>query len=65
MAAVPDRANTPDHNVLAISGALLVGGFVVNAIQRMLLHPTGAEDEHEAIFTPSSPSTLDPVARRA
>jgi hypothetical protein len=25
-------------------------GFVVNAIQRMLLHPTGAEDDHEAIF---------------
>jgi hypothetical protein len=37
--------------VLVLSGALLLGGFVVNAIQRMLLHPTGAEDDHEAIFT--------------
>jgi hypothetical protein len=36
---------------LTLSGALLLGGFVVNAIQRMLLHPTGAEDDHEAIFT--------------
>jgi len=37
--------------VLTLSGALLLGGFVVNAIQRMLLHPTGEEDNHEAIFT--------------
>jgi hypothetical protein len=36
---------------LRLSGGLLLGGFVVNAIQRMLLHPTGAEDDHEAIFT--------------
>jgi hypothetical protein len=36
--------------VLTLSGALLLGGFVVNAIQRMLLHPTGEEDDHEAIF---------------
>src|ERR671916_714164 len=36
---------------LIISGALLFVGFVVNAIQRMLLHPSGAEDEHEEIFT--------------
>jgi hypothetical protein len=36
--------------VLTLSGVLLLGGFVVNAIQRMLLHPTGAEDDHEAIF---------------
>jgi hypothetical protein len=26
-------------------------GFVVNVIQRMIWHPTGAEDDHEAIFT--------------
>jgi hypothetical protein len=26
-------------------------GFVVNAIQRRIWHPTGAEDDHEAIFT--------------
>ena len=40
-----------DRSVLTVSGALLLGGFVVNAIQRMLLHPTGEEDNHEAIFT--------------
>jgi Domain of unknown function (DUF4386) len=38
-------------SALTLSGALLLVGFVVNAIQRMLLHPTGAEDDHEAIFT--------------
>ena len=42
--ALADRA-------LTLSGALLLGGFVVNAIQRRLLHPAGAEDDHEAIFT--------------
>jgi hypothetical protein len=42
--ALADRA-------LTLSGALLLVGFVVNAIQRMLLHPTGEEDDHEAIFT--------------
>ncbi len=40
-----------DRSALALSGALLLGGFVVNAIQRMVLHPTGEEDNHEAIFT--------------
>jgi hypothetical protein len=40
-----------DRGVLRLSGALLLGGFVVNAIQRMILHPTGEEDNHEAIFT--------------
>src|ERR687895_15227 len=40
-----------DRGALTLSGALLLVGFVVNAIQRMLLHPTGAEDDHEAIFT--------------
>jgi len=34
----------------AADGALLPVGFVVNAIQRMLLHPSGAEDDHEATF---------------
>jgi hypothetical protein len=38
-------------SVLTLSGALLLGGFVVNAIQRMTFHPTGEEDNHEAIFT--------------
>src|ERR687896_1267301 len=39
------------ERALTLSGALLFAGFVMNAIQRMLLHPTGAEDDHEAIFT--------------
>src|SRR5918998_1847801 len=39
------------NRALTLSGALLVFGFVVNGIQRMLLHPSGAEDDHEAIFT--------------
>jgi hypothetical protein len=34
------------RGALILSGA----GFVVNAIQRMIWHPSGAEDDHEAIF---------------
>ena len=46
------RASGPsaDRGALTLSGALLLVGFVVNAIQRMLWHPSGAEDDHEAIF---------------
>ena len=40
-----------DRGALTLSGALLLFGFVVNGIQRMLLHPTGEEDAHEEIFT--------------
>jgi hypothetical protein len=40
-----------DRGALTLSGALLLVGFVVNAIQRMLWHPTGKEDDHEAIFS--------------
>ena len=40
-----------DRGALALSGVLLLVGFVVNAIQRRLLHPTGEEDDHKAIFT--------------
>ena len=40
-----------DRGALTLSGALLLVGFVVNAIQRMLLHPSGPEDVHEAIFS--------------
>ena len=36
---------------MTLGGVLLLVGFVVNGIQRMLLHPGGAEDDHEAIFT--------------
>jgi Domain of unknown function (DUF4386) len=39
------------YPALTLSGALLLIGFVVNAIQRMLLHPSGPEDDHEEIFT--------------
>jgi Domain of unknown function (DUF4386) len=46
------QESTPEpKRALILSGALLVVGFVVNAIQMMLLHPTGAEDDHEAIFS--------------
>ena len=43
--------NVAQHGALTLSGTLLLVGFVGNAIQRMVLHPTGAEDDHEAIFT--------------
>src|SRR5919204_1800170 len=39
-----------DLGALTLSGALLLVGFVVNGIQRMIWHPTGAEDDHEAIL---------------
>src|SRR5918997_2218755 len=38
------------ERALTLSGALLLGGFVVNAVQRTLLHPLGPADDHEAIF---------------
>jgi hypothetical protein len=44
------KAST-ERDALTLSAALMLVGFVVNAIQRMLLHPTGEEDAHEAIFT--------------
>jgi hypothetical protein len=47
----PRAAGALADRALTVSGALLLVGFVVNAIQRMLLHPSGAEDDHEAIFT--------------
>ena len=39
-----------DRGALILSGALLLVGFVVNGIQRMIWHPSGAEDDHKAIF---------------
>ena len=45
------RGTSADRGALTLSGALLLVGFVVNAIQRMIWHPTGEEDDHEAIFT--------------
>ncbi len=40
-----------ERSVLALSGTLLLFGFVANAIQRMIFHPTGEEDNHESIFS--------------
>jgi len=45
------RGDAPRRDDLRLAGALLLAGFVVNGIQRMLLHPSGAEDDHQAIFT--------------
>lgn len=39
-----------ERQLLRWSGALLLGGFVFNAVVTMLFHPTGEEDVHEAIF---------------
>ena len=36
-----------DYNL----GRIAARGFVVNAIQRTLLHPLGPADDHKAIFT--------------
>jgi hypothetical protein len=44
------RGTSADRGALTLSGALLLVGFIVNAIQRMIWHPTGEEDDHEAIF---------------
>jgi hypothetical protein len=54
--SVRDREESGARRALAerpltLSGGLLLLGFVVNAIQRMLLHPSGAEDDHYRIFT--------------
>jgi hypothetical protein len=40
----------PADSALTLGAVLLLGGLVVNGVQRTLLHPTGAEDDHEAIF---------------
>ena len=36
---------------LKLSSALLLGGFLFNAVVTMLWHPTGAENDHREIFT--------------
>ena len=46
----PGVGGAPAPRALTLAGVLLFLGFVVNGIQRMALHPTGAEDDHEAIF---------------
>src|SRR5687768_5022973 len=47
----PGGTGATAGRALTLSGGLLLVGFVMNGIQRMLLHPTGAEDDHEEIFT--------------
>ena len=47
----PGASDAFAERALIVSGALMLVGFVVNGIQRTLLHPSGAEDDHEAIFT--------------
>jgi hypothetical protein len=37
--------------LVKLSGGLLVGGFVFNLIVTMAWHPSGAEEDHPAIFT--------------
>jgi Domain of unknown function (DUF4386) len=44
------RATGISATPLTLSGVLLLVGFVVNGIQRMIWHPSGAEDDHEAIL---------------
>lgn len=34
-----------------LSSVLMLGGFVLNAVVTMAFHPSGVEDDHEAIFT--------------
>jgi hypothetical protein len=36
---------------LRLGGALAVGGLVFNAVVTMAWHPSGSEDDHEAIFS--------------
>jgi len=46
----PGARGARANRALTLSGALLLSGLIVNAIQRMILHPSGAEDDHPAIF---------------
>jgi hypothetical protein len=39
-----------ERQLLRTSGALLLGGLVLNAAVTMLFHPSGDEDVHDAIF---------------
>lgn len=45
---VADRP-TVDRGLVLLAGGLLLGGMLVNAISTMF-HPSGDEDDHEAIF---------------
>ena len=41
----------PVASLLRLSGWLLVGGFLLNAVVTMAFHPSGNEDDHAEIFT--------------
>jgi hypothetical protein len=49
--AVSDEAlaGVSERSALRLTGALLLGGFLLNLVAT-LFHPTGAEDDHPAIF---------------
>ena len=47
--AVGDQPVT-EHSTLRLAGWLLVGGLLLNVVVT-LFHPSGEEDDHEAIFT--------------
>jgi hypothetical protein len=48
MTSAPDSRT--ERPLLRTSGALLLGGLVLNAAVTMLFHPAGDEDVHETIF---------------
>jgi hypothetical protein len=39
-----------EGSALKLSGGLLLGGFLLNAMMTMAFHPSGDEDDHPAIF---------------
>jgi hypothetical protein len=43
-------ARVLERSGIKLAGGLLVGGFLINAVSTMF-HPSGSEDNHEAIFT--------------
>jgi hypothetical protein len=45
------QAPVSERSALKLAGWLLIGGFLINAIVTMTLHPSGDEDDHVAIFT--------------
>ena len=51
MTTTTAASTEPVRRGLRLSGGLLVGGLVVNTVATALFHPSGEEDDHEAIFT--------------